>query len=68
MFLQSYYSVQLTIYNSVFLDNLSIEVSLFVYVFYLVSAANVLHRNILYSRFFFLHAFFSPVVSYGLFP
>ena len=68
MFQLCYYGVQLTIYCSVFFDNLSIEVSLFLYVLYLVSAANVLHdRNILYSRFFFLHAFFSPLVSHGLF-
>ena len=34
----------------------------------MVSAANVLHdRNMFYGQFVFLHAFFSPLVSHGLY-
>ena len=68
MFLSSYlYLVLEVLYYSFFSHFLRIVVNLFVYVLYLSSLCLDLDfRKYLYSKFFFLHAFFTPLVIHGL--
>ena len=68
MFLSNYLCLVLEVlYYSFFHIFVKIVVNLFLYVLYLSSLCLDLEfRKYLYSKFFFLHTFFSPLVIHGL--